>query len=654
MPVNREIKPGSKKHSDILQAVLNRRDYSKQEMSEYHESWRKAEEKAVAYLPETEVDKKRAKKRDEGKPQYTTIQIPYSYALLMTAHTYWSSVFLSRTPILQFTARHGETQNAVMGVEALMDYQVKTGGMTVPFYIWLYDVGKYGLGIVGCYWDEEEQQFSELVKKPKEYMGIPIPGTERKVKQTRRIKGYQGNKLFNVRPYDWINDPRVSIKRFQEGEFCGRRADVGWNDILKGQESGRYINVEALKDHRARQVATQKGERVSGSEAIKEPDVEGWAATLGREDLQTINVVEMVIELSPKEWELGDSNYPEKWLFSVANDEVIIEARPLGYAHNRFPFEAIEYEPDGYTLASRGIMQVNEDLNEAMTWLFNQHFFNVRRALNDQWVADPSRVVMKDLMSKEPGKIVRAKPSAYGQDIRQMVQQFPIQDVTRSHIQDSEMVATLMQRITGITDNIMGQVNEKGRKTATEIRSTTSASLNRLKNNAEFFSAMGFEPLSQQLVQNTQQFMENETMVRIAGNNMRDADNFMEVSPEDITGFFDLVPVDGTLPVDRYAMANLMREMISEMVQIPEMAQSYDFNKMYERAFEMLGVRNMEQFRIEVQDDATLQQQAQQGNSIPLNGQEGGPSGGGDVELAEREAARPREPGQIPGMGASG
>jgi len=659
---NKEIRYGTKLHRDVLEAIIDRRDYSIDEMSQQHQKWKDAENQFLAYLPETESDAKRRHKREtEGKPQYTTIEVPYSYALLMTAHTYWSSVFMGRTPIFQFSGRHGEGQMQTQAMEALVDYQVHVGQMQVPIYIWLLDTGKYGLGIVGNYWDEEEQVTSEIVEQPKTYLGMEIPGTSQKVRKVHRTKGYQGNKLFNVRPYDWRPDPRVPINRFQDGEFCGRAVDVTWNDILRGEDQEYYFNVDVLQKHRADTLSTKKQETDdAGSGQIVMPDDEGWRSYLSRADLNTIALEEMVIELSPKDWGLGKTTAPEKWFFTVANDQVVISARPLGYLHNKFPFAIMEYEPEGYGLFSRSMLEVVKPLNDGMTWLFNQHFYNMRKAINDQFVFDPSRLVVKDVMSDEPGKMIRMKPRAYGQDIRTMIQQFPAQDVTRGHVEDAMSVASLMQRVLGVTDNIMGQVNEGGRKTATEVRSSNSASLNRMKTNAEYQSAMGFEPLGQMMVQNTQQFYDQEQQFKIAGSLMKDGQEYMDVSPEDIAGFFDVVPVDGTLPVDRYAMANLFREMIRDMYQIPEMQQEYDLASIFEYAMQLAGAKNMDQFKVDVVDDQEMQRRAQNGESVPLspqggqNGQSRRTGAGADAGTGEREAARTGEPGQVPGNGSTG
>jgi hypothetical protein len=124
-------------------------------ITEKEEVWRQAEERILAYLPERDVDAVRKTAREGGLPQYTTIQIPYSYGVLMAAHTYLTSVFMGRNPVFQYSGRHGESAQQVQAMEALIDYQVCVGGMLPPMYTWIYDALKYGFGVVGVYWDEK-------------------------------------------------------------------------------------------------------------------------------------------------------------------------------------------------------------------------------------------------------------------------------------------------------------------------------------------------------------------------------------------------------------------------------------------------------------------------------------------------------------------
>ena len=123
--ITREIRFGSELHRRLLEACRARVKASRDKHSDQEKKWDEAEKRSFAFLPEREVDAVKRGERESGKPQYTTIQLPYTYAVLLTAHTYWTTVFLARSPIHQFTARHGEGQNAVMAIEAIIDYQVQ-------------------------------------------------------------------------------------------------------------------------------------------------------------------------------------------------------------------------------------------------------------------------------------------------------------------------------------------------------------------------------------------------------------------------------------------------------------------------------------------------------------------------------------------------
>lgn len=621
-----DIRYGSELHTRLRQAVRDRQRLSERKMNSYYDKWEEAEKRFTAYRKETENDQIRDNLRDDGKPQFTTIEIPYSYAMLMTAQTYWTTVFLGRSPVFQFSARHGEGMMKVQGMEALIDYQVNVGEQLVPLYLWLLDQGKYGLGVLCNYWDKEEVVVSEIEERPVTYLGIPVEGKTEKVRVSKRITGYQGNKLFNVRPYDFFPDPRVPVLELQRGEFCARRVTWSWNDLLRGQDKGRYQNIERLK-MMARVRQNKVGDYSTGDDGddFGTPDQEFPAKneTADELDIGYTDGVEMIIELSPKEWKLGTSSYPEKWVFSLAADEIIIEARPFGAYHGKFPYFVQEYEQDAYQLVPRSMPEIIEPLNDTMTWLLNSHFHNVRKVINDQVVYDPSRIVSKDLSDPAAGRLIRLRPEAYGTDPKLALFQLQSVDVTANHLKDAMVVADLMQRVTGVSDNVMGQVNPGGRKTATEIRSSNSFGTNRLKMNCEYNSALGWAPLSQVMVQNTQQYYDGEQMFKVAGN-MLAQEQHMMITPETIQGFFDYVPVDGTLPIDNFAMANLWKELMASLVKMPQLGMTYDLGAIFAYTARLAGAKNIDQFKVQVRPDEQLAAQAQAGNLVPIGGQQRG------------------------------
>ena len=638
-------------HTRILNGVRDRIEASKRAMTRRHAKWIKDEEAAIAYLPEKDIDASRRILRDvEGKPQYTTLQIPYSYAVLMSMHTYWTTVFLGRNPVFQFTGRHGESSQQVQAVEAVIDYQLNVGLMLVPLYIWLMDTGKYGLGVVGNYWEEEWAYISNIEEQDEMFLGMIPSGKKKKVKVTSRVRGYEGNKLFNIRPFDFFPDPRVPLMRFQEGEFCADYIEMGWNTILRRKDAGFYMNIEFLgRNAKTRSGTYVDSAREQGSAQLDMPEPTEYffePVKGSKKKAEVVPAYECCVDLIPKDWGIGSSNMPEKWFFTVDADyTVVLGAQPLGANHNKFPFALLQLEPEGYAMFGRGMPEILDPIQRTLDWLINSHFYNVRKTINNQVIIDPSRIRMKDVIDSAAGGIWQLRPSAYGQDVKTMWAQVQMVDVTQNHLRDMNVMLDFGQRAGGVSDQIMGMLNTaSGRRTAAEVRTSSTFGINRLKTQAEFFSAQGWSPLSQMMVQNSQQNYEIEMKLKIVGDLAISAGaGFMKVAPENIVGFYDMVPVDGTLPVDRFAQANLWKELLAQFRAIPELMQRYDIGRMFEWVAQLAGLKNITQFKIQIAPDMALAQQAQAGNVVPLSSRGPSTSMGG--------VSPPR---QLPGIGPVG
>lgn len=641
-----DLNPNGALHRRILDGVRERVQISKRSFDSKHTKWRQAEEVALAYMPERDVDKARKSARDSGSPQYTTIFVPYSYGVLMSSHTYWTTVFMSRNPILQFSGRHGESEQATQALEAVMSYQTDVGRLLVPWYIWLFDVGKYGCGILGTYWDEEFSIVSHIEEREDMFLGVLKTGKMKKVKVSKRVPGYEGNKCYNVRPFDFLPDPRVTLANFQQGEFCAVYRRIGWNTILKRADQGYYINIDELRptSHLHDQHPTEGSSRLElpSNNSIFTHNMDSARGNGKEADSGVVSAYEVYIELIPSDWGLGNSDLPEKWVFTVTVDfKTVFGCQPLGAHHDKFPFNVLVMEPEGYGIIPRGMPEILEPVQNTINWLINSHFYNVRKILNGQYIVDPSRITISDMLDPSPGGIIRMKPNGYGSNPNEAYAQMQAIDVTQGHMRDIQVMLEIGMRAVGVNDQIMGVLQGGGRKTATEVRSASTFGINRLKTNAEFFSASGWAPMAQMMVQNTQQYYDAEKKFRIVGDLAQSTSAaFMDVSPESITGFYDFVPVDGTLPVDRFAQANLWKEILAQMRQMPEIAAQYDVGKIFSYIAQIAGLKNINQFKVQLGSPQQLAQQAQTGNVVPLGG------GGQRANLAE--------PAQIPNMGATG
>jgi hypothetical protein len=605
-------------------------------MSERYDRWHENEKLYNFYLKETDEDKFRKAQIEAGQQEYYTVYIPYTYAMALTWHTYITTVFLGRSPVFQYVARHGETKEQEQAVEALVDYQLTNGNILPSLYLWPMDVAKYGLGILGVYWDEETIRVRKFIETPRTLFGIPIEGTET-LDVTEELTQYIGNRVFNISPFNFRPDTRIPFHRIQESEFVGWTTELYWHKIYHNKED--YINLSTLE-----KISSSKNEReqvwfnIEPSDAQNAPSKESALS-----DLAPIEAYEMIVRLQPSAWGLGDSDRTELWRFLVANKEVIIQAEPLDSYHGMFPIVIWEYDLDAYSLFKNSMIETLEPLNNTLNWLFNQHFYNVRSALNMNFIFDPSRVSYKDISRKSPGKAIRLLPAAYGSDVRTAITQLQTNDVTQAHFSDSGRVIEMMHRLVGLNDNIMGELQMGGRRTATEVRASGTMALNRLKTNAEFGSATGFMSLGKMLLQNSQQYYDIELKLRIAGD-LAQGSGTIPVTPQLISGFYDLVPVDGTMPVDRYAQANLMRELLMNAIQLPpEQIGQWDWARMLVHILQLAGIKNINQFKLQTMPPGMTPQGMMGINELPM-----------DPNMAERGLGAPPEPGQMPGMGATG
>jgi hypothetical protein len=167
------------------------------------------------------------------------------------------------------------------------------------------------------------------------------------------------------------------------------------------------------------------------------------------------------------------------------------------------------------------------------------------------------------------------------------------------------------------------------------VRSSTSFGINRLKTNCEWFSSLGFSPLTKKLTMSTQQLYSVEKKFRIVGDQAQWAQAYMDINPQMIAGFFDFVPVDGTMPVDRFAQVNLWQQLLGNLARVPGALQGYDMMKIFAFVAQLGGLKNVNRFRVQVMPDQQVVQQAAAGNVVPMR-------------------SNLNEPGQVPGMGSTG
>jgi len=542
---------------------------------------------------------------------------------MMAEHTYLTSVFLGRSPVLQLEGSNAAGQDDVVMAETVLNHQVVNGQMLVPLYVFLYDLCLYGVAAIGSYWDEEYSYITAYADKQVEVNGVVVEGQTEQVESIIEVAGYRGGKLYNVKPKDLIIDTKVGFIKFQDGDGIGRRVRLNRADL---KSNPNYFNQEFLSGE-----SGYDSGPAGANPALVEVDYRCDALD-GKRESGVVQCYEVYFKVVPSEFGLSSNTNKEIWVFTVTSNGLLIGANPAGWYHGKFPMDLATREFDGYTLSSRGIPEIGAPLNNTLNWLLNSHMYNVERGLNNEFIFDPSILNAKDFMDPKPGKRIRVRPEGYGKDVKSAFAQMNSYDVTRTHMQDIKLVEGLFQRIFGISDQMLGALSQGGRKTATEVRSASGFGLNRLKTLSEFVSAQFFGPLVLKLWSNSQQMYTPEDTFSIAKGLTTDTLD-RPITVEDIAGNFNFAPVDGTIPIDRMAQAMIYKEILMGMQTFPQVAGRYDVASFFAFIAKMAGVKNLDSFVIT--DPATIQQEAALGNIVVNGGMNGSgqsnPGGDGGV-----------------------
>ncbi len=632
-PYGLDLKPGSKLHGDVVAKVMARADESFRVMQERHPTWQRIDETMTAYIPLSEKEKalrKRGRADDEfhHRNRPVSIVVPYSYATLETLLTYLTEAYLSDT-MLQYEGAAPEDEIGAKLLELVVDYQVRHTKAGLVVHTAFQDALKYGLGITTFEWVTRWGRKAVVREIPRYGLSGEVLGVER-VKQNEDALLYEGNRITSIDPYRYLPDPNVSVERVQDGEY------VGWSDRvtkyrLLAQEKAdpTLFNVRYL----AARDYGQRSSRFTPDHSRRTTNV-GQSEGLTAQTAHTgyVTLVHMYITIIPREWGLGESDDPEVWLFTVADDTLLLRAMPIDMNHGQYPIAVCAPDYDGYSTTPISRMEVIHGLQDVLNWLFNSHITNVRKAINNMLIVDPSMVVMKDLEKPGPGLLVRMRRSAWGRGVEGAVKQLRVDDVTKQNIADAVFVMDLIQRSSGAVDALQGIMRAGGeRRSAQEAFNSFRSAVSRLEHISRIASLQYMQDLAYFYASHTQQYMSQEVYVKATGTwpevLLREYGQAggVRVSPFDVVVDFDVIFKDGSVPTSRAGGAQVWVQLFQSIVSNPELIQSFDVGRIFVHIARMMGAKNVWDFvrgggevAAQVQPDQVVEAAARAGNLVPV------------------------------------
>jgi len=417
---------------------------------------------------------------------------------------------------------------------------------------------------------------------------------------------FEGNALDNIDPYMWLPDPSVSSVNTQKGEFVGWVDSNNYMNLLSEEikPNSTLFNVKYLDNKRNRrsELSLDQSDRQLryGSNDSR---------SITTDSVNPVDIIKMYVNLIPKEWNLGDGEYPEKWFFALAADEVMIQAERADHNHGMYPMSIASPEYDGYSATPISRMEILYGLQHTLDFFFNSHITNIRKALNDMLVVDPYLININDLKDPQPGKLIRLRRPAWGRGVDKAVQQLAITDVTRSNISDSMFVTQWMDRISGADQSMQGSLRQGGpdRLTKGEFQGTRGSAISRLERIAMIIGVQFFQDIGTMFAVHTQQYMSKSTYVRAIGRYEEQLIKMfgkrIRVAPGDILVGYDTIVRDGSVPGGNFSESWIrLFEIISGN---DSLIKEFDTTKIFSYIAYQMGAKNVEDFKRNVNNIQT-------------------------------------------------
>jgi hypothetical protein len=440
---------------------------------------------------------------------------------------------------------------------------------------------------------------------------------------------YEGNNLTNIDPYMWLPDPSYSSDKIQDSEYQGWLERDNYMNMLSSEQNsdGSIFNVKYLK------TLKQKRSSLALDQSERQAKFGGASNTYKQASSTTnpVDNIKMYINLIPKDWGIGDSEYPEKWFFNLAADEVIIEAYRADHNHGMYPIAAASSEFDGYSITPISRMELLTGSQDTINFLHNSHIANVRKAINDMFVVDPYLININDMTKPGAGKIIRMRKPAWGHGVKGAVEQLLVQDITRANLGDVNYLTSIMDRVSGTDGSMAGAVRQGGpeRLTKGEFQGTRGSAVSRLQQTAMIVGTQFMQDIGTMFAVHTQQNMTAETFVKITGRYEKQLKsifgrdtNKVRVTPLDLAIATDLIVRDGSIPGGNFSESWM--ELFKTIGQSEILMQEFDITRIFMYIASELGAKNVEDFkrnvdRIQptVESDEQVAQQVEAGNYVP-------------------------------------
>lgn len=586
-------------YSKLLDHVCDELTRSEDTMNAYYDRWCAAEESLYNQIT---TKQKYDANGCELKKADDEINFPLNWSLLQTIVAYMMQVFVAREFFVEVgVLKESDRLKAKRVQKKLQAEFVYNRGVEMAFR-WFHSSFTYGIGPIEISWDKIDRNVHVLSETDDSLTG-PVGGAvglEGPV--TRNVEEhtvYEGNTINVIDPFGFFPDPNVPMADVAlKGDFIYYREFPSKSKLRRMSYDEDYVKPEKDAMQRPDRAWDNDSQHVLDRATInntKNVQIDRGSTYIIPEDYWTAEELE----------ELGvvDADRPQMWYLVVLNKSQILWASPFESDHGMHPFVVLEPFGDGLTHTPLSLYDLIGTLENTANFLVRSRINGTKVALNQKIVYNPALIDIDNFTKTDGGVYIPLKRSGLETAAGNAIADFTPKPDTSRNFTDLELIIKIADMILGTNDNLRGQVNSGGRKSATEVRTSNQQSSGRQSVNAMRSSSQGVNVLGTIMVTNNVQFLSEDFEQELFG--LDGMDESEKISLADFATHFTFPVHDGTMPHDKQALLEQWAQIFQAALGDPELRTQYNVGKLFEHIAVLGGADDIQSFRATTSGPAT-------------------------------------------------
>lgn len=642
--LGKKLRPGADLHEKLVKYGLDIANRGVTAMSAYHPLWTNVDWKVNGYVTPEQADP-----RNNGEDGLRNIVLPMSFKMEEMYCAASKGVFI-QDPIFKWKPFPGADSliNA-----AVAEYMIQRHCLWFNFGLHADSVTRYafryGIGMSGLRWRTERARKpvdheinDEVISAVERETGEKVPRKLRNqiIRDAEEQIVCEGSEVQPWEPYSSFYDTSVTPNNLKDAAWLGTvyECDSTFLEQQEREMPGRWFNAKYARDIARGMKGISRFNRklVSGRETRQ-------ATYTGSEATETMfsqmDVIYIECLINPKEWEVGEEDYPVKYFLAIAADEVLVGFGPLDLWHGGWSADIMAPNADGHTYAPISHLLTTIGIQDHADDIMRCTMASIKKNINGGWTIVNHNILNWDDITNndEPGKLIRPIVPALTKEMMEAaILQIPHMDKSPEHMR-------YMNELMGIASDGNGTVDIGGPGAlADSERPTKFGMMAQVQSTSSRFQRLAYKkgqqwwgPNGWKMVYNLLQFGKQKQQVDLAG---RMADRIrremgiepnglsMMVDPRMLDINFEMEPYTGAMP----QMQDLsgLTQVITTGMAIPEIAmemtQGIPWAGLMKTFIRKSGVENIDDYPTTEQVSTTtlpddmIQQQAQAGNLVPI------------------------------------